>query len=150
MSSLVFIFKKHILHSNCGFKSDRVFFTFFLVTLLFTFFYLTEIPSINHVKAQQQSKPIFRVSVEVTNTGITDQYGTIYVNINDSPAVDGLSGQIFPARGTISFEFVFDSKEIPVGKEFVAEVVYATDIHKRVYGKNTSPNSSETVAIEIP
>lgn len=140
-------FKIHFLPSDlCSYYSTL--FPIFFIAILVGFFSISEIQFIDHVKAQPSSQ-VFRVNVEVTNNGNTDEYGTVYVNINDSPAVDGLSGQLFPAGETISFEFVFDSKEVPIGKEFVAEVVYGDDIHKKVYGKNTSPNSSETIAINI-
>jgi len=119
----------------------------FFIAFILGLFSVTDIHFIDNVKAQ--SNQVFRVNVEVTNNGNVDEYGTVYVNINDSPAVDGLGGQLFPAEKTVFFEFVFDSKEIPIGKDFFAEVVYGNDLHKRVYGKNTSLNSSETVSINM-
>jgi hypothetical protein len=146
--NIISSFKNHFLPTDsCSYYSTL--FPIFFIAIVLGFFSVTEIHFIDHVKAQHGSQ-VFRVNVEVTNNGNTDEYGTVYVNINDSPAVDGLGGQLFPAGETVSFEFVFDPKEVPIGKEFVAEVVYGDDIHKRVYGINTSHNSSETITINIP
>lgn len=140
-------FIHYLFHPNTTCYSNSTFFPIFLIALILGLFSVSGIDFIDHVKAQ--SSQVFRINVEVTNNGNTDEYGTVYVNINDSPAVDGLGAQHFPPGETISFEFVFDSKEVPIGKGFVAEVVYGDDIHKRVYGKNTSNNYSESIAIII-
>lgn len=136
--------------TSCSITNNTygTFFPIFFIALILGLFSVTEIHFIDDAKAQ--SSQVFRITVEVTNNGKEDEYGTVYVNINESAAVDGLGGQIFPAGKTVSFEFVFDSREIPIGKEFVAEVVYGDDdIHKRVYGINTSPHYSERIAITI-
>lgn len=139
---------KHLSICSGTNRNHSVFFPIFFIAFILGLLSVTEIPFIDHVKAQ--SNQVFRVNVEVTNNGNMDEYGTVYVDINDSPAVDGLGGQLFPAGKTVTFEFVFDSKEIPIGKDFVAEVVHDDDLHKRAYGKNTSINSSETVSINMP
>ena len=140
--------KNHFISSGL-YGYYNTFLPVIFIALILGLFSVTEIHFIDHVKAQ--SSQVFRVTVEVTNYGITDGYGTVDVNINDSQAIDGLGGQVLPAGETVSFEFLFSSKEVPTGKEFVAEVVYGDDdVHKRAYGKNTSANSSETISINIP
>lgn len=139
--------KNYINHSNIP-RRSITFLSIFFIALILGIFSVTEIHVINPVKGEISQ--IFRVTVGVTNTGNSEEYGTVYVNVHESQAVDGLGGQIFPAGETVYFEFIFDSKEIPIGKEFAAEVVYGDDIHKRVYGKNTSPSFSETININIP
>ena len=131
-----------------GYGYSKSFFSVFFCLILFGLFSATGIQYIDHIKAQ--STQIFRINVEVTNNANGDKYGTVYININDSPAVDGLRGQLFPAGETVSFEFMFSTKKVPIGKGFVAEVVYGNDdVHKRAYSENTSANSSETISINI-
>ena len=103
------------------------------------------------VNAQtSQSGSAFKVIVQVVNNGNLDEQGTVHVTMDGSRSPHVLNNQMFPALQTTSFTFEFSSAEAPVGKGFVAEVVYGDDEHKRAYGTNTPSKSPETVAITIP
>lgn len=103
------------------------------------------------VNAQtSQSGSVFKVIVQVVNNGNLDEQGTVHVTMDGSRSPHVLNNQMFPSLQTSSFPFEFSSAEAPVGKGFVAEVVYGDDEHKRAYGSNTPAKSPETVTITIP
>ena len=106
---------------------------------------------LNDVNAQtSQNSSVFKVIVQVVNNGNLDEQGTVHVTMDGSRSPHVLNNQMFPALQTTSFTFEFSSAEAPVGKGFVAEVVYGDDEHKRAYGSNTPAKSPETVTITIP
>jgi hypothetical protein len=115
--SIISGFKNHFVPSGI-YGYSRTVFPIFFIALILGIFSITQIHFNNHVKAQ--SSQVFRVTVEVTNNGITDEYGTIYVKINDTQAIDGLGGKLFPAGETVSFELMYSTKESSIGKGFVA------------------------------
>ncbi|MDQ2685584.1 MAG: hypothetical protein M3Y25_07050 [Thermoproteota archaeon] len=106
---------------------------------------------LNDVNAQStQNGSIFKVIVQVVNNGNLDEHGTVHVTMDGSRSPHVLNNQIFPGLQTTPFTFEFSSDEAPVGKGFVAEVVFGDDEHKRAYGTNTPSKSPETATITIP
>ncbi|CAN5755192.1 hypothetical protein BH23THE1_BH23THE1_12820 [soil metagenome] len=100
--------------------------------------------------ADAQSSSIFRVIVQVQNTGNLDEHGVVHVAIDGSRNPQTQTNLIFPALQTSSFTFDFSSAEAPVNKGFTAEVVYGDDEIKSVSGVNTPANTPETVTLIIP
>ncbi len=123
----------------------------YTITLLVLITSVATIWGLNDVNAQDtQSTSIFKVIVQVINNGNLDEHGTVHVTMDGSRTPHVLNNEIFPALQTSSFTFEFSSSEAPVGKGFIAEVVYGDDEHKRAYGTNTPSKSPETVTITIP
>ncbi len=91
----------------------------------------------------------FIVNVQVTNNGPNDEKGGVYVSIDDTDISKSLHGVTFPSKKTITKTFEFNSKDVPVGKEFSAEVVYGDDYDERARGVNSPANTPETVRIYI-
>ncbi|KAA2279397.1 hypothetical protein [Candidatus Nitrosocosmicus sp. SS] len=100
--------------------------------------------------AHAQGNQIFKVIVQVTNNGDSDEYGAVNVDIDGAMAAQWQSGQLFPSHQTKSYTFTFSSSDVPVGTGFTAEVVYGDDSHRFAYGSNGPSNSPETVSISIP
>jgi hypothetical protein len=90
----------------------------------------------------------FRVVVKVTNTATTDYKGGLYVIIDNGPS-QSQHGITFPAKKTIQRTFEFDSRYVPVGKGFTAEVVWDDDYDRDVKGVNSPKKGPETVEVRI-
>lgn len=97
-----------------------------------------------------QSGAVFKVIVQITNTGNLDEHGTIHVSIDGSRTPQVQNNLVFPGLQTMTYTFDFSANEAPVGKGFTAEVIYGDDEFKRAYGSNSPANSPETVSISIP
>lgn len=93
---------------------------------------------------------VFKVIVQVQNTGNLDEHGAIHVAIDGLRNPQTLSGLIFPGLQTSSYTFEFSSSGVPVGKGFTAEVIYGDDNIKRASGVNSAANTPETVTLIIP
>ena len=93
---------------------------------------------------------VFTVIVKVTNNAYTDEEGAIHVYIDGTDISKVLNGVVCPAESTIDYTFDFDSDDIPVGKEFTAEMVYGDDVIKRTYGVNSPSKAPEVAQIAIP
>ncbi|HYO07045.1 MAG TPA: hypothetical protein VER14_08675, partial [Phototrophicaceae bacterium] len=91
----------------------------------------------------------FRVIVKVTNTAATDYDGGVYVDIDGGPSQTQYD-ITFPAKKTIQRTFEFDSKDVPVGKGFTAEVRWDDDYDTSVNGVNSPKKGPETAEIRIP
>lgn len=123
----------------------------FTMTLLILMGSVAIFWGLKDVNAQvTQSDSTFKVIVEVVNNGNLDEHGTIHVSMDGSRNPQVLNNQIFPAFQTSTFTFTFSSSEAPVGKGFVAEVIYGDDEFKRAYGTNTPAKTPEVVSITIP
>jgi hypothetical protein len=90
----------------------------------------------------------FRVIVKVTNTAATDYKGGVYVTIDNGPS-QSQHGITFPAKKTIERTFEFDSRDVPVGKGFTAEVVWDDDYDRDVKGVNSPKKGPETMEVRI-
>jgi hypothetical protein len=91
----------------------------------------------------------FIVHVQVTNNGPSDEKGGVYVSIDGTDISKSLHGVTFPSKKTITKTFEFDSRDVPVGKKFTAEVVYGDDYDEQASGVNSPANTPETVRIYI-
>ena len=91
----------------------------------------------------------FIVQVQVTNNGPNDEKGGVYVRIDDTDISKSLYGVIFPSKKTITKTFEFNSKDVPVGKGFSAEIVYGDDYDEQASGVNSPSKAPETVKLFI-
>ena len=105
---------------------------------------------IKDVNAQSTQSSVFKVIVQVQNTGNLDEHGAIHVAIDGLRNPQTLSGLSFPGLQTSSYTFEFSSDEVPVGTGFTAEVIYGDDDIKRTSGVNSASNSPESVTLIIP
>ena len=105
---------------------------------------------IKDVNAQSTQSDMFKVIVQVQNTGNLDEHGAIHVAIDGLRNPQTLSGLSFPGLETSSYTFEFSSAEVPVGTGFTAEVIYGDDDIKRASGDNSASNTPESVTLTIP
>ena len=81
----------------------------------------------------------FKVIVKITITDSIDYKGQITVSIDEGPVQ--YQYPTFPAETTIQRTFDFDSRDVPVGTGFFAEVRYGDDYDTGIYGENTQKGS---------
>lgn len=105
---------------------------------------------IKDVNAQSAQSGLFKIIVQVQNTGNLDEHGALHVAIDGSRSPQTMSGLIFPGLQTSSYTFEFSAAEVPVGKGFTVEVIYGDDDIKRATGANSASNTPETVTLLIP
>ena len=91
----------------------------------------------------------FIVNVDITNNNLKDEKGGIYIRIDDTDISKSLYGVTFPAKKTITKTFEFNSKDVPVGKGFSAEIVYGDDYDEQASGVNGPSKTPETVKLFI-
>ncbi|HYF99796.1 MAG TPA: hypothetical protein VD815_06875 [Candidatus Saccharimonadales bacterium] len=90
----------------------------------------------------------FRVIFKVTNTAPINYEGGVYVDIDGGPSQSQYD-ITFPAKKTIQRTFEFDSKDVPVGKGFTAEVRWDDDYDTSVNGVNSPKKGPQTVEVLI-
>ena len=76
------------------------------------------------------NKSKFVLNVQVTNKLSADERGGIYVTVDDTDVSKTLFHTTFPANKTVTKAFEFNSKDVPVGKAYSAEVVYGDDFNE--------------------
>jgi hypothetical protein len=97
--------------------------------------------------SNQLNGDIFRVLVKVTNNAVNDEKGGIYLSIDNSDIASSILDITFPAKETITKTFEFNSRDVPVGKGFTAEVVYSDDYGVEVNGVNSPSKTPEVLQI---
>lgn len=124
------------------------------IVLLTTISLFSNLLEFDNVNGQSSSNPagnqIFKIIIKVTNSGNIDLIGTIHVAIDGSFLTKDLTNVQFPAKQTVSHTVEFNSQDVPTGKGFSVEAVYADDMYKRTYGINTPANTPEIVTLVIP
>lgn len=124
------------------------------IVLLVTISVFTSFLEIDKINGQSTTSTggnqVFKIIIKVTNSGNIDLIGTIHVAIDGSFLTKDLTNIQFPAKQTVSHTVEFNSQDVPTGKGFSVEVVYADDMYKRTYGTNTPANTPEIVTLVIP
>ena len=98
------------------------------------------------------SKGTFKIIVEVTNHAFRDIYGGITVSVDHYPdnLFKSAYGIYFPAGGTLSKTFSFESGSVPVGTGFEVNIDYGDDYNQRQFGENSPSNKAEVIHFNIP
>jgi hypothetical protein len=89
------------------------------------------------------------IDVMVTNNLADDESGQIIVEIDDTDISKKMSGVLFPAKTTVTKTFEFDSRYVPIGKGFSAEVVYGDDFDTAAHGINDPSTSPKVLHIYL-
>lgn len=122
------------------------------VTLLVSIFIkvLKRISRINLVKDGDLFNDLSSITFDLNLPTIPDPFMTIpWYCLGSGNYQFNISIQLFPLK-LLFKEAYFDSRDVPVGTGFFAEVRYGDDYDTGIYSESTPIKARETVEIRIP